>query len=199
MKLKFSSQAIIFFGTQNNFMYKKLWKIAFSFEKKGIFAIIALFFFWPLNITFSQDEFSVKSAFLINFPMFVEWPSESLSSDKPFKIGIFNNQPFAETAKKILANKTIKSQPVNVESLSEIDEKCQIIYFSTSSKEPEIDPEKLKGLLTIGEGDSFLQNGGIIAFFLEDNKIRFSISNNNASKAGLKISSKLLKLAKKVF
>ena len=53
-----------------------------------------------------------------------------------------------------------------------------------------------EGVLTIGETDEFLGDGGIISFFLEDKKIRFAIQLTHAKEAGLQLSSKLLSLAK---
>jgi hypothetical protein len=50
--------------------------------------------------------------------------------------------------------------------------------------------------LTISEIEGFTQSGGIINFYIEESKIRFEINVGAAEKAGLKISSKLLKLAK---
>ena len=53
-------------------------------------------------------------------------------------------------------------------------------------------------VLTVGESEHFAQEGGMIGFVLEDNKIRFEINLEAAQKANLKISSRLLALAKSV-
>ena len=53
-------------------------------------------------------------------------------------------------------------------------------------------------ILTVGEMDHFAENGGAIGFCTEDNKIRFEVNLDAAGKAGLKISAKLLALAKTV-
>ena len=50
-------------------------------------------------------------------------------------------------------------------------------------------------MLTVGEWPQFTENGGMINFVLENNKIRFQINDQAARGAGLKISSKLLNLA----
>ena len=51
-------------------------------------------------------------------------------------------------------------------------------------------------MLTVGEYDSFLTNGGGIRFFIEDKKIRFEVNLDATDQAQLKISSKLLRLAR---
>jgi hypothetical protein len=53
-------------------------------------------------------------------------------------------------------------------------------------------------VLTVGETEDFAEDGGMIAFLVEENKIRFEINLEAADKAKLKISSKLLALAKTV-
>ena len=60
--------------------------------------------------------------------------------------------------------------------------------------------ERLQGLpvLTVGDSEQFAQQGGMIGFSLQDNKVRFEINLGAAQQAGLKISSRLLTLAKKV-
>ena len=53
-------------------------------------------------------------------------------------------------------------------------------------------------ILTIGDIDHFIEYEGIIGFVKEDNKIRFEINLTQAEKQRLKISSQLLKLARRV-
>ena len=54
------------------------------------------------------------------------------------------------------------------------------------------------GVLLVGESEHFAQEGGVIGFCLEQNKVRFEINVEAAGKAKLKISAKLLALAKTV-
>jgi hypothetical protein len=55
-----------------------------------------------------------------------------------------------------------------------------------------------QGVLTIGESESFLKDGGAINFLLEGEKIRFEINIDQSEGAGLKVSAQLQKLAKAV-
>jgi hypothetical protein len=50
----------------------------------------------------------------------------------------------------------------------------------------------------VGESINFAQGGGMIGFLLEDNKVRFEINLEAAERAKLKISARLLALAKTV-
>jgi len=55
------------------------------------------------------------------------------------------------------------------------------------------------GVITISDNKGFDKWGVEINFFLAKNKVRFGINSDAASRVGLKISSKLLRLARKVY
>ena len=76
---------------------------------------------------------------------------------------------------------------------------CQVLFVSMPEKEllkffPGVGP----GVLTIGEGEGFVRDGGMIAFVLENHRVRFDINQTAAENAGLKLSSKLLSVARSV-
>jgi len=50
--------------------------------------------------------------------------------------------------------------------------------------------------LTVGETEGFAVLGGIINLMVEGNKLHFEVNLNAAERAGLKISSKLLSMAR---
>ena len=50
-------------------------------------------------------------------------------------------------------------------------------------------------ILTVGDQPDFLKRGGMIQFVLEGNKVRFEVNLTAAKKAGLTLSSELLKVA----
>jgi hypothetical protein len=78
---------------------------------------------------------------------------------------------------------------------------CHLLFICPSEKKllaEIIDVVKSDGVLTVGDIGEFIEAGGTISFFMEDNKIRFNINLTSAEKAGLKIRSQLLRLAKKV-
>ena len=54
------------------------------------------------------------------------------------------------------------------------------------------------GVLTVGDGERFVRGGGMVAFIIENRRVRFDINPSAAAGAGLKISSKLLSLARHV-
>ena len=50
-------------------------------------------------------------------------------------------------------------------------------------------------VLTVGEHVQFSRLGGVIAFIRDGNRVRFEINLDAADRAGLQVSSKLLRLA----
>jgi hypothetical protein len=94
-------------------------------------------------------------------------------------------------------------RPVRVRHFSEEQEiqVCQASFIAiTDNKFTRAALGNLKGrpALTVGESEHFVQEGGKIGFFAEDNKVRFEINLTAAEHAQLKISARLLSLAKTV-
>lgn len=147
------------------------------------------------------SEYEVKAAFLYNFAKFVEWPpAELATSDAPLVIGLLGADPFGHTLDLIVADKHIGGHPLIIKRFRDASdaEGCHILFVGAS------DPAALArvglvlarhAVLTVGEMQGFNQQGGIIQFVIEDNKVRFQINLAAADKAGLKISAQLLKLA----
>ena len=50
----------------------------------------------------------------------------------------------------------------------------------------------------MGDTKGFVEQGGMINFVLENDRVRFEVNHKAAEQAGLKISSKLLNVAKSV-
>lgn len=115
-------------------------------------------------------------------------------------IGVLGENPFHEDLERTLRNKSIDGHPLVVKEFRLPGDvtNCHILFISNSVKAQL--PQILAGLkensvLTLGEMDHFTESGGMINFVVEGTKIRFQINNDAATRAGLKVSSKLLALA----
>jgi YfiR/HmsC-like len=78
---------------------------------------------------------------------------------------------------------------------------CQLIFVASSDKLQVRDI--LRGLrgasvLTVGDMTGFARMGGIINFVLDDSRVRFEINVKAAERAHLKISARLLTVAKAI-
>jgi hypothetical protein len=148
------------------------------------------------------SEYELKAAFLFNFAKFVDWPSNMFADPKaPFLVCVLGTDPFGAALDNALRGKIIAEHPASVSRIKRVAEinGCQILFVAASESHllPEI-LAKVRGqyVLVIGETDDFASSGGAIQFTLEENRVRFFINTDAADRAGLKISSKLLALAK---
>ncbi len=151
----------------------------------------------------APSEFQLKAAFIYNFAKFVEWPAESFrAQDSPFTIGIIGNNPFEDILGQTVQNKRINGHPFRVvqcKTLADL-QTSHIVFISPSERKRLTEILRaIRGasVLTVSDLDHFLPAGGMIQFLMEDNKVRFSINDAAAKQAGLRISSKLLNLAKR--
>ena len=149
-------------------------------------------------------EYDVKAAFLFHFAQFVEWPDEAFKdANSPLTYCTIGDDPFRGSLDTILGGKTLGTRSFRVRHFKQPQEiqGCQVLFLGMEEKKPF--PEilakaKAHSVLTVGESEHFAQEGGMIGFVLTENKIRFEINLEAAQKAKLKISSRLLALAKNV-
>jgi hypothetical protein len=150
------------------------------------------------------SEYDVKTAFLFHFAQFVEWPPEAFKdTNSPLTYCTIGEDPFRGALDESLKGKSIGNRPLRVQHLQQLEqiEGCQVLFIATAEKKrqgEELASAEGHAVLTVGETEHFAQQGGIIGFCLEQNKIRFEINLEAAGKAKLKISAKLLTLAKTV-
>jgi hypothetical protein len=166
-------------------------------------ALIALFLVAPGGGgQQAPTEYQLKAAFLFNFAKFVDWPPESFSSPRaPFAICVLGKDPFGRALDDLLPGKTIGDRAVVIVRLKDTlnARHCQMVFVSASeSRNLAAIFEGLRGTnaLTVGESDGFAESGGAIQFTVEENHVRFLINPEAGERAGLKLSSKLLALAK---
>jgi hypothetical protein len=150
----------------------------------------------------ATSEYEIKAAFLFNFAKFVEWPSGALmDTEGSFVIGILGKDPFNTELEQTIGDKTIRGAAIQIERFRSIDNlrPCHILFISESEKMnlPNI-LVKIgdQSILTVSDMPDFARRGGMIHLYTENNKVRFIIHTQAAEKAGLKLSAKLLTLAK---
>jgi YfiR/HmsC-like len=148
------------------------------------------------------SEYKVKAAFLFNFAKFVEWP-ERHRATQSVTIGVVGADPFGDSLDQVVLNKMVGSKSIEIRRFASLEEMepCHILFISRS--ESSRLGEILKALegtatLTVGEDEEFLRKGGVIRFFTQENKIRFEINVDAAEYEGLRLSSRLLQVARTV-
>jgi len=146
-------------------------------------------------------EYQVKAAFLPQFTKFVTWPSKMFDSSKsPIVIGILGKDHFGDYIDQLLKKGLIQNRKLEVKRFKTLkDLKPTHLLFISSSEKKNYKKifAQIKGcnVLTVGDTDNFIDEGGMICFVNMDKKVRFKINIDAYKKAGLKISSNLLRLA----
>jgi hypothetical protein len=149
-------------------------------------------------------ESQIKAGFLFNFTKFVEWPPGAFAdSGVPIVLGIMGNNPVTELLIETAAGKTVNGRAVIVQQFKDGQDPrtCHILFVS-SSQEKHVSQilERLKGspILTVGETSGFARFGGMINFIVEGNKVRLEINLDATARARLKISAKVIAVARLV-
>jgi hypothetical protein len=179
-------------------------------EPRLIWIILALTVFAHLGMAseiYAQDspsEYQVKAAYLFNFLKFVEWPSDAFADSlAPIVIGIVGDDPFGSVSPEVVIGKTVQGRDLVIRKYHAGEElRGASILFISASERKRL-PQILAGLrgasvLTVSDMDGFLATGGMIQFLSENDRVRFGIDVGATSRARLKVSSKLLTLARTV-
>jgi hypothetical protein len=149
------------------------------------------------------QEYEVKAAFLYHFAHLVEWPGTA-DSTEPFVIGVVGYDPFGATLDTVLANKSVRAQPVRVQRLPSVaqleDARVDILFVGRGDDDHvrrALAAVASRPVLTVGESARFAERGGMIGFRVTDEgRVAFDINLQRARDSGLRMRSQLLKLAR---
>lgn len=145
-------------------------------------------------------EYAVKAVFLLNFAKFTQWPATAFESEQDsIVLGISGDDDFGE-ALNAIEGKTAGGRILAVRKLGQGGELhgCHILFISASEKwrlQQILAELAGRPVLTVADMENFAEQGGIISLTNEGMKIKLTINLAAAQRAGLKISSQLLKIA----
>jgi hypothetical protein len=178
-----------------------------------VFRIVAVIvaFGWALQavpILYAQHstptEYEVKAAYLYKLGKFVEWPDNVTSSgDDSFPICVLGQDPFGAAFDTTIARESINGKKVVIKRISKTRDavSCRILFISSSeeSRVKEILTALSKAsVLTVSDISEFSRLGGMVQFVVDSNRVRFEVNLTCAERAGLTLSSQLLKVAIRV-
>jgi hypothetical protein len=152
----------------------------------------------------APTEHQVKAAFLYNFANFVEWPQDALGpAGSRLKVCVVGVDPFGGALDDAFRGQSVQGRRVEIvrgPSLAALG-RCHILFLPQTEQRRWLDLVKeLHGAptLTVGDGPPLARQGGMVNFIVEAKRVRFEINKAAAEQAGLRISSKLLSLARVV-
>jgi len=152
----------------------------------------------------APSEHQVKAAFLYNFANFIAWPEGALGPPgTPLRVCVVGADPFGGALDDAFRDQVVQGRHVEIgrgPTLAAVGH-CHILFLPQS--EAVRWPDLLKELrgaptLTVGDGPPLVRLGGMVNFVIEAKRVRFEINRGAAEDAGLRISSKLLALARVV-
>lgn len=146
-------------------------------------------------------EYELKTAFVYNFVLFTEWPAETVFEGGTLNICVNPNSPMRASLAS-LRGRPAKGRKIAIRSLALADDvrQCHVLFVDSHDGERwlQIDRKLANaGILTISDEDAS-PDGSIIELDSSDNRVVFDVDTTRARRAGLVLSSKLLRLARTV-
>jgi hypothetical protein len=145
----------------------------------------------------------VEAAYLYNFGKFVRFPNIPEQASAPFVICILGEDAFGRTLDSLIANESIAGRRIVARRLTSPTAAggCQIVFLA-QSEEPRLAKDlavlEKSPILTVSNLHGFLEQGGMIQFLVQNDRVRFEVNLSAAEQSGLILSSELLKVAVRV-
>jgi hypothetical protein len=148
-------------------------------------------------------EASVKAAFLYKFAGYVEWPPDALAAGAPFTIGVLGSDAVADELARIVPGRTVAGHPVALKRLAEGEAPKGVQLLFVGGPNPghyaaAIGAAQKGGALVVTESDKGLAAGAAINFVPANEHVGFEVSLESAQRSGLRISSRMLAVARRV-
>jgi hypothetical protein len=145
------------------------------------------------------NEYRLKAAFVYQFPQFVEWPAPAWQGATGVQLCILQPNPFGRELEALVRGESLNGRPFSIREITGPDgvSGCHLLFIRGTAPAGGEVLKAARGtsVLTVGEGDRFLDEGGIIVLRIVERRIRFEVNAAAAQKVGLRISSQLLSLA----
>jgi uncharacterized protein DUF4154 len=148
-------------------------------------------------------EASIKAAFLFKFAGYVEWPPGAFAGpEAPFVIGVAGAEEVASELERLVPGRTVNNRAVAVRRLREGESPrgAHLVFVGRgeANARAAIRAAQQQGALTVTEGERGLESGSSINFVLADDRVGFEVSLESAERSGLRISSRMLAVARRV-
>lgn len=146
----------------------------------------------------ASSEYDVKATYIARFTEFVDWPA--VADNVSFDICVLGAHPIETPLAKLPALIRVKNRTLQVLRINSIQAatSCAIVFVPSSEASRMRALQKLvQGMpvLTVSDTPGLLAKGSLLNFYYEGDHLRFEIRLRAAEEAGLKFSSRLLKIA----
>ena len=170
---------------------------------------VCIWFLWPMALCSAQtervaQEDQVKAAYLYKFLGLVDWPASAFEGDQsPFVIGISGAEGLADELMPMVANRSTSGRPIVTRKIAPgstlIGVHVLFIGRQAATRAASlVAMARELPVLVVTDSDDVFAVGGAINFVLVDNKVRFDVNLRTHEAGGVKISSRLLGVARRV-
>lgn len=149
-------------------------------------------------------DIQVKAAYLYKFGGFVEWPPSAFASPQnPIVIGIVGNDALAAELEQAVRGRTVQDRPIAVRRIrrGEASSGLHILFIGQSEGArigPLVAATRDQPVLVVTDVEDALPEGSMINFVSSGDKLRFDIAPPAPAPGQIKISARLLAVARKV-
>jgi hypothetical protein len=147
----------------------------------------------------SAGATDLKAAFLLNFTKFSEWPE--LPPHTALTLCVVGDQAVDRTLSTLARGQRVNDRDLEVKRLASADpvEKCQLLFVAaaeTATAKPLLDGARKLPILTVSDLQGFAAATGIVELFVEGGRMRFAINVDAVQRSKIRVSSRLLQMAK---
>jgi len=165
-----------------------------------LMCITALFQLLTFSLFAKEKDSNLKLVFIAKFLKFITWPEAEKSSDK-YHIGIIGDTPLKKVVSGAQYSFKARDKEIVIEKLGSLEkiEHLDVLFIAESefkNLSNILAISEKKRILTVADTPGFAEKGVMINFYKKGQKLRFEINKTAVEKAGIKISSKLYKLAR---
>jgi hypothetical protein len=170
-------------------------------RRGSIPVLVALLWSLPLHVLAASPpiqtslEYSVKASYLVRFAAFVDWPAQSFATPQsPVVICVVGRDPFSGALDRAARTQTAHGRALAVRRPGTADGAagCHILYVGRGGGG--MVPDGPRPILLVTDA-AVSSDRGMIHFAIDDDRVRFHIDLQAASRSRLSISSRLLNLA----
>lgn len=149
---------------------------------------------WGTRAQVSEAE--LKTAFVYNFALFTEWPHDVLGDGQDLLVCATPDGRQLDSLRR-LQGRTVAGHAISVGTATGNADRCHVVLYDPDAHTPPA-TGTTEGALTVCDGPSYACADAVITLLREGDRIRFDIDSARARAQRLSLSSKLLRLARRV-
>ena len=162
-----------------------------------ILILVSMSFLSSTNVT-NDQSYGLQGKLLFYFSKFIEWPSDNNNSK--FIIGVYGDVDIYEAISSSMKGRLMGGKPIAVRRYSTISqiESCDVFYLAANKSSNfyrAIGALKGNNTLLVTQKSGLGSKGSHINLTVVKDRLRFELNKSELDKAGLKVSSALVKQA----